>query len=75
MADFVNRLETFTNAIGVHSGLTQDADDGRMGLRSNPPYVQVRDGGIPRFLDQFADLRGNLREAFSHHSFGVSLDS
>ena len=43
MADFVNRLESFTNVIGVRSGLTKDADDGRMGLRSNP--LDSADGG------------------------------
>ena len=37
MADLVNRLKTFTNAVGVRSGLTKDADDSRMGLRPNLP--------------------------------------
>src|SRR3989344_3188246 len=60
MADFVNRLQAFTNAFGVCSGLANDADDRCMRLRPNPPDMQVGDGCIAGPFNQLANFLCNL---------------
>ena len=61
MTDLMNQPESLTNIVCIRTDLTHDTDDGGMGLRSNPPDMQVRDSGIARFLDQFANFLGNVR--------------